>query len=148
MGAYIWLIIMGLLLVVELMVPGLVSIWFAGGALLAYLVSLVDQNVAVQTVVFVLSSVILLAATRPLAKKYLNHRVEKTNKDSIPGRKAVVTETVDNLKATGRVMLDGMSWMARSAQEDEAIPEGEEVLVDRIEGARCIVKRLDKGEEQ
>ena len=91
--------------------------------------------------VFVLVSVVLLLLTRPLAKKYINERAAKTNKDTIPGRTAIVTEEVNNLAATGRVTIDGLPWTARAATEEEIIPVGEEVVVEKIEGVKCIVKR-------
>ena len=141
MPGYIWLIIMAVMVVVEISAPGLVSIWFAAGALAAYVASLLGAGTAVQVMVFVLVSVVLLLLTRPLAKKFINVRAAKTNKDTIPGRAAIVTEEVNNLAATGHVMIDGLPWTARTENETEVILVGEEVVVERIEGVKCIVKR-------
>lgn len=141
MPSFIWLIIMAVMIVVEISAPGLVSIWFAAGALAAYISSLLGAGTAVQVMVFVLVSIVLLLLTRPLAQKYINTRAPKTNKDRIPGRTAIVTEEVNNLAATGSVMIDGLPWTARSAKEEEVIPVGEEVVVEKIEGVKCIVKR-------
>lgn len=141
MPSYIWLIVMAVMIVVEISAPGLVSIWFAAGALAAYVAALLGGGTAVQVMVFVLVSVVLLLLTRPLAKKYINERAAKTNKDTIPGRTAIVTEEVNNLAATGRVTIDGLPWTARAATEEEIIPVGEEVVVEKIEGVKCIVKR-------
>ena len=141
MPSYIWLIVMAVMIVVEISAPGLVSIWFAAGALAAYVAALLGGGTAVQVMVFVLISVVLLLLTRPLAKKYINERAAKTNKDTIPGRTAIVTEEVNNLAATGRVTIDGLPWTARAAAEEEIIPVGEEVVVEKIEGVKCIVKR-------
>ena len=141
MQSYIWLIIMAVMIVVEVSVPGLVSIWFAIGALAAYISALLGASLAIQVMVFVLASVVLLLLTRPLAQKYINKRAVKTNKDTIPGRSAIVTEEVNNLAATGKVTIDGLPWTARTAADEEIIPVGEEVVIDRIEGVKCIVKR-------
>ena len=141
MPSYIWLIVMAVMIVVEISAPGLISIWFAAGALAAYVAALLGGGTAVQVMVFVLVSVVLLLLTRPLAKKYINERAAKTNKDTIPGRTAIVTEEVNNLAATGRVTIDGLPWTARAAAEEEIIPVGEEVVVEKIEGVKCIVKR-------
>ena len=137
MGNYVWLIIMIIMILVEISVPGLVSIWFAVGALAAYVSALCGAVTAVQVMVFVLVSLVLLFLTRPLAQKYINRRALKTNKDAIPGRKAVVTEEI----ATGKVTIDGLPWTARTASDEEVIPAGEEVVVEKIEGVKCIVKR-------
>ena len=141
MPSYIWLIIMAVMILVEISAPGLVSIWFAAGALAAYIASLLGGNTVIQVMVFVLVSVVLLLLTRPLAKKYINERAAKTNKDTIPGRTAIVSEEINNLTATGRVIIDGLPWTARAAAPEEIIPAGEEVVVEKIEGVKCIVKR-------
>ena len=139
--SYIWLIVMAVMIIIEISVPGLVSIWFAAGALAAYVSTLFGANTAIQVMVFVLVSLVLLFLTRPLAQKYINKRAVNTNKDTIPGRTAIVTEEVNNLAATGRVTIDGLPWTARAASEEDVIPVGEEVVVDKIEGVKCIVKR-------
>ena len=141
MPSYIWLIIMAVMIVVEISAPGLVSIWFAAGALAAYVSALLGASTAIQVMAFVLVSVVLLLLTRPLAKKFINERAAKTNKDTIPGRMAIVTEEINNLAATGHVTIDGLRWTARAASEEEIIPVGEEVVVEKIEGVKCIVKR-------
>ena len=139
--SYIWLIVMAVMIVIEISVPGLVSIWFALGALAAYVSTLFGANTAVQVMIFVLVSLVLLLLTRPLAQKYINKRAVKTNKDMIPGRTAIVTEEINNLAATGSVTIDGLPWTARTAADEEVIPVGEEVVVESIEGVKCIVKR-------
>ena len=140
MQSYIWLIVMVVMIVVEISAPGLVSIWFAAGALGAFIAAQLRAGTGIQVMVFVLVSVVLLLLTRPLAKKYINTRAARTNKDAIPGRTAIVTEEINNLEATGHVTIDGLPWTARTA-EQEIIPAGEEVVVEKIEGVKCIVKR-------
>ena len=98
MPSYIWLIVMAVMIVVEIAVPGLVSIWFAAGALVAYLAALLGAGTAVQVMIFVLVSVVLLLLTRPLAKKYINERADNTNKDTIPCRTAIVSEDFNKLE--------------------------------------------------
>ena len=141
MGILFWIVLMIVLLIIEAATYGLATIWFAAGALAAYVAALLGGGTAVQVMVFVLISVVLLLLTRPLAKKYINERAAKTNKDTIPGRTAIVTEEINNLAATGRVTIDGLPWTARAAVPEEIIPVGEEVVVEKIEGVKCIVKR-------
>lgn len=136
---FIWLIAMVVLLVIEGVVPGLVSIWFAAGALAALLVSLLGLPVWVQAVAFFVVSLVLLALTRPLAKKYVNARVTPTNADRIVGTDCVVTEEIDNLRGTGAVLADGKTWTARMDTRDGRAPKGAVVKALRIEGVRLIV---------
>ena len=136
----IWLIAMVILLVVEAMVPGLISIWFAIGALAALISALFHAPVWLQLVWFFAISILTLFLTRPFVKKYVNSRVTPTNADVVIGKDAVVTERIDNLHAQGAVMLDGKVWTARTEKEQVTVEAGETVRVLRIEGVKLIVE--------
>lgn len=136
-----WLIAFVVLLVVEGIIPGLVSIWFAAGALLALLLSLVVDAVWAQILVFLVASLLLLMLTRPLAKKYVNSRITPTNADRIVGSDCVVVEEIDNLRGTGAVSADGKVWTARMDRVDGKAPKDSIVKVVRIEGVRLIVSQ-------
>ena len=136
-----WLIAMVVLLIIEAVVPGLISIWFALGALAALISALFHAPVWLQIVWFVAVSVIALILTRPLVRKYVNGRITPTNADMVIGKDAVVTEAIDNLHARGAVLLDGKTWTARMDREDETAVTGETVRVLRIEGVKLIVEK-------
>lgn len=136
----IWLIAMVILLVVEAMVPGLISIWFAIGALAALISALFHAPVWLQLVWFFAISILTLVLTRPFVKKYVNSRVTPTNADVVIGKDAVVTERIDNLHAQGAVMLDGKVWTARTEKEQVTVEAGETVRILRIEGVKLIVE--------
>ncbi|MBO5640501.1 MAG: NfeD family protein [Oscillospiraceae bacterium] len=136
-----WLIAMVVLLVIEAVVPGLISIWFALGALAALISALFHAPIWLQIVWFVAVSVIALILTRPLVRKYVNGRITPTNADMVIGKDAVVTEAIDNLHARGAVLLDGKTWTARMDREDETAVTGETVRVLRIEGVKLIVEK-------
>jgi membrane protein implicated in regulation of membrane protease activity len=135
----VWLIAMVVLLVVEGVIPGLVSIWFAAGSLVALLLSLIGAPLWLQGTAFLIVSLALLVLTRPLAKKYVNSRTTPTNADRIIGRDCVVTEEIDNLRGTGAVSVDGKTWTARLERVDGKAPKGAVVKALRIEGVRLIV---------
>lgn len=137
-ATFIWLALIIVFAVIEGANPQLVSIWFAGGALVSMIVSFFDVSVQIQIIVFVFSSAVLLALTRPLIKKKIIVRNSKTNSDSNIGKTGIVTAKIDNYHAKGLVQLAGLSWSARSA-DDSVIPEGEFVTVVRIEGVKLIV---------
>ena len=135
----IWLVVLAILLVIEFLTLGLTTVWFAGGALVAFLVSLAGGPLWLQLLLFIAVSVVLLLFTRPLAVKYLNKDVQKTNVDSIPGQKVIVTATIDNLKAEGQVTIQGMEWTAR-AKNGNTIEKGKVVRVTAVEGVKLIVE--------
>jgi len=136
-----WLVAMVVLLAVEAAVPGLVSIWFAVGALAALLSSLFGAPLWLQLLWFVVVSVLALWLTRPLVKKYVNSRVQPTNADSLIGRDCVVTEEIDNIRGLGAVKVRGQVWTARTGSDDEKAAVGDVVRVLRIEGVKLIVKK-------
>lgn len=136
----VWLAAMIVLLIIEAIVPGLVSIWFAIGALAALISALFDAPLWLQTVWFLAVSVAALALTRPLVKKYVNGRIQPTNADALIGRDCVVTEDIDNLAGTGAVKVDGKVWTARADIESVHYHAGSVVTAVRIEGVKLIVK--------
>lgn len=141
----IWLIVLVVCLVVEIATLGLTSIWFAGGALLALVIALIGGPLWLQLLVFLVTSIVLLVFTRPIATQYFNKNRTKTNVESVAGRQAIVTETIDNLKSAGRIVADGMEWTARSL-DSSIIEEGAVVTIEKIEGVKAIVKIKKEGE--
>lgn len=136
----VWLIAMITLLVVEGLVPGLISIWFALGALAALVSALLHAPLWLQIVWFLVVSIAALALTRPLAKKYINSKTQPTNADMLIGRECVVRENIDNVLGTGAVSVDGKVWTARTECDDIKAQEGSRAVVVRIEGVKLIVK--------
>lgn len=118
----------------------LVSIWFAGGALLAWVAGIIGLGIWVQTAVFIITSALLLLLTRPLVKRLLKKRDTSTNLDRIIGKNIIVSERVDNYAPSGKAIINGVSWSLRS-DDDSVIDVGEHVTVERIEGVHLIVKR-------
>lgn len=139
--AVVWLIAMIVLLVVEAIVPGLISIWFALGALAALIAAALHAPMWLQVMWFLVVSVAALAATRPLAKKYVNGRVKPTNADMLLGKECVVTEEIDNVRGTGAVTVGGKVWTARMENDAEKASVGEVLKSVRIEGVKLIVRR-------
>lgn len=135
----IWLVILAVLIVIEIATLGLTTIWFAGGALAALVASLVGGPLWLQIALFLAVSVLLLIFTRPVAVKYMNKGVQKTNVDEVLGETGIVIQKIDNLKAEGRVMLKGMEWTARS-KDGQNIEEGKVVKVTAVEGVKLIVE--------
>lgn len=135
-----WLALMAVLLLIEIFTLGLTTIWFAAGALVAFLVALTGLNLGIQIAVFVVVSVVLLILTRPLAVKYLNSRTTKTNVEALAGKTARVTIGINNLKGEGQVVINGMEWTARSSDDTKIFKAEDYVTVVGIEGVKLIVK--------
>ncbi|MCD8328259.1 MAG: NfeD family protein [Ruminococcus sp.] len=137
---YIWAIAFVLFLILEVSTSmALISIWFSAAALITLIVSLFVDSTIAQCVIFVVVSCILLLLTRPAVKKLKRKHVE-TNAELNIGKRAIVTQEIDNEKTTGRVKLDGVDWMAIST-DSEIFKVGDAVIVDKIEGAKLYVSK-------
>ena len=127
MDAILWLAAVVVLLVIEIATLGLTTIWFAGGALIAGIAAVAGAGSIVQFVIFLIVSLILLIFTRPVAVKYLNVNRTRTNAESLIGKEAVVTQTIENLKNQGQVIVGGIEWTARTG-DDETVIEKDTVV--------------------
>lgn len=141
MDAIIWLVLMVVFLIIEGASVSMVSLWFGAGALAALIVSLIGGELWLQILVFFTVSIVLLAALRPLARKYFTPKLLKTNVDSVIGQTGTVTADIDNVTGQGQVKLASMEWTARSTSGDP-IPAGTLIRVDRIEGVKVFVSPL------
>lgn len=142
MEAFLWFGLFIVLLVIEIITLGLTTIWFAGGALVAFIASVLGMPLAGQFVLFLAVSFLMLYFTRPWAVKYVNKNRAKTNIDSLIGKTAVVQEEINNLKAQGKVILNGMEWTARGREEQSVIQKGALVEVLEINGVKLIVREM------
>lgn len=135
-----WAIAFVFFIVVEIATANaLVSIWFAFGALISMFFAIADFDFVVQLTVFVVASLILLIATRPLVRKMQGEKYH-TNFELDIGKTAVVTERIDNELGEGRVKLDGTNWAARSS-DGSVIEQGSVVTVQEVDGAKLIVAK-------
>lgn len=140
--AILWLGLVIVLLVIEIATMGLTTIWFAGGAMVAFLSTFLGAGVAMQRTIFVVLSLVLLVVTRPIAVRYMRSGHVKTNAESLIGRIAVVTTDIDNLVQSGEVILSDVSWTARSREDGCRIPAGSKVKICAIEGVKLIVEEI------
>ena len=115
MEPIMWLILLACFLVVEAITVGLTTIWFAGGALVAAIASGLGAGILTQWVLFLVISLVLLIFTRPLAVRYMNKGVPKTNVNSLIGEREVT------------------------------IPEHAIVTIEDVQGVKLIVKEGTEG---
>lgn len=137
---FIWLIISGICIIIEIMTVGFLVFWFAIGALFAMITSLFTANVLIQTAVFLISSTILLFFTRPLASKLTKDtNTINTNAYSIIGKRGVVLKDINPINGSGQIKVGTEIWSAKSLSE-KTISVGSEIEVVNIDGVKAIVK--------
>ena len=135
----LWLALIVVFVVVEIATVGLTSIWFAGGALVAWIAQMLGVNIFWQVMIFVVVSAVLLFFTRPWALKYFKPRLVKTNYETVIGENVCLTEAVDNMKGTGTAIYKGQEWMARAYEEGKTFEAGTIVSVKEIRGVSLYV---------
>lgn len=141
---YFWLALLIIFVIAECLTVGLISIWFAGGALIAMFVALAGLGTVWQITVFLVVSAFLLVITRPIAVKYINNKKEKTNYESVIGSVVKVIEKIDNLNQTGAAFADGKEWTARAIDDSVILEKDTFATVVSIEGVKLIVEPYKK----
>ena len=140
-----WLLIFIVLLVIEIGTMGLTTIWFAGGALAAFIMGIIGFGTGVQIAVFSIVSIVLLVSTRPIALKYFNKERQKTNAESLNGKQALVLEEVDTLHNKGVVEVNGQEWSAKTEEPSGVIAKNTVVTIEGIQGVKLIIKEKEEG---
>lgn len=136
---WIWLTLLGVFIVVEAATVALVCIWFIAGTAVALILALCGLPLWSQIAAFVVVSAVLLVCLRPFLKKYINAKKTDTNVDALIGKKALVTEPIDNLHGKGAISVSGNLWTARSANE-APIEKDTVVIIRKIEGVKAFVE--------
>ena len=98
----IWIGLIVIFLVIEGLTAGLVTIWFAVGALAALIAAMFHAPLWLQLVWFFVISIAAFAVTRPLVKKYINGRTQPTNADMLIGQECLVTEDIESDRSRRR----------------------------------------------
>lgn len=132
----IWLIIAGIFLIIESATTGFLVFWFSVGALIALVCSFFIESVITQTSIFLVTSTILIFATRKFCNKFLNNDAPETI-NTIVGKVGTVTVDIDPIKAVGQVKIGGESW---SATAEAPIEKGAEIIVEKVQGVKAVVK--------
>lgn len=135
-----WLIIIILLTILEAVTINLVSVWFIVSGIVSLFLSFVIDSFYIQFSIFVCLGLVLMLLTRSYLVKKLAKKKVSTNLDRVIGMEGVVTEEITKFKI-GEVKVDGKKW---SAMANEKIKVGEEVIIDKIDGVKLIVRKEEK----
>lgn len=144
----IWLIAAGVFFIAEIATTGFLIFWLGLGALLAMVTSFITDSILIQTIVFVVSSTLLILLTKPLLKKITKKdKTVVTNAFSIVGKDAIVTTTIDPKQGIGQIKVDGETWSAKCS-DDSVIEKGTEVKILAIDGVKAVVSISKKSSKK
>lgn len=134
----LWLAVALIAGIAEAATVALVSVWLAVGAVCAAVAAGIGLNSAVQCIVFLVVSLILLFLTAPMSKKFRRSAKTPTNADRLIGCEGVVIEDIDPIQGKGEVKVKGQIWSA-AARGEGFVKAGAHVTVEEISGAHLVV---------
>lgn len=138
----IWFIVAIILLFVEILTVTFGVVCFSIGALIAGILSFFTDSLIWQLTAFSVSSLIAFIFLRPFLKKLVDRSIKHTptNTEALIGRRAIVSETIDYNKNTGRISIDGDDWKAISV-DNSIIEKGNHVTILKVESVILTVKQ-------
>jgi len=136
----IWLIAAVIFAIGEMATTSFFLAPFAGGSAVATLLSSAGAGAVIEWAAFLVVSILLLAALRPIAREHQRTRAKiKTGTAALVGQTATVVERIANAEGVGCVRLDGEIWTARAFVDEETFEPGARVQVLEIRGATALV---------
>lgn len=135
MGIMFWAIVTVTMAILEIIIPGLVTIWFACAGLVLVLISEMLKNSTVEFFIFAVTALLLVIFTRPALKRWIEVRKKAYEGEG--------SETViENITEDGKyeVKFKGVLWTAVSPY---IFVKGEKVIIDGFEGNKIILKKKE-----
>ena len=141
MGSWVlWTIIAAAFTLGELHTNSFYLAPFAVGGAVAAVLAALGAGALIAVVAFVVAAILFLLLLRPLAvRRRRGVPAIRTGAAALVGQPALVLERIANREGVGTVRIGGEVWTARSYDEDEVIPVGEQVEVVEIRGATALV---------
>jgi membrane protein implicated in regulation of membrane protease activity len=140
----IWSVFIAITVIIELATADLVTIWFIVGAIGALIAALLDASELAQIITFVVLSVILLVATRPLTKRMMEKGQVRTNADRFIGMIAIVTKTVTP-NEIGEVKVENNLWRAINF-DNQSFAIDEKVIITAFHGSKVVISKLQESD--
>lgn len=145
----LWLIVMGVLLIIELLSQMMWALCLAIGCLGGLVSSLFGISVPWQVAISALLSIIAYILLVPLFQKWHALSVDKkgrearTGMDALLGRKAIVSEEITP-GHPGRVRIDGDNWQVVTDNPSDTVRRGSEVVVTGYDSIILKVRALHR----
>ena len=137
--AVIWFLIGLGLLLLELVLPGLVILFFGTGAWVTALVcAITDITLNWQIFIFLVASLLGLVLLRKYLKKRFFGRTDKEIQDQLEEFIGLKSKAVEEFKeGAGKVEFKGTRWSARC---DEPVSKGDWVMIESKDSLTLNVK--------
>ena len=143
----IWIIVAGVFFIAEIFTTGFLVFWFGLGALIVSFLSFIIPDIIIQTIIFLILSVIFIISTRPLVNKFLKTKNVQTNVFSEVGKHGIVIQELDSKKNQGQIKVKGEVWSAEELN-GKNVPVDTEVVIVKIDGVKAIVSVVQSSNNQ
>jgi membrane protein implicated in regulation of membrane protease activity len=121
---------------VEFAVTSFIFLFVGIAALVAAVLAMLTVGLPSQLVVFALLALLLPVLLRQNLVRRFSGRGVPSRTDALMGATGEVTEMIDPVRGTGRVIVNGQDWAARSSRP---VPAGAIVEVVQADGIVLVV---------
>ncbi len=143
-GILVWSLIFVIALVVEILEPQLVSIWFAAGAFMTLLVQTIFPTLfVIQILVFIVASTLALILSRPLYRQFIRQKSILTNAASMVGKDIKVLTPCDKL-TLGKGLFGDVQWTIMT-EEDTRFKTNDIATIVALKGNKAVIKQKKVG---
>lgn len=143
---WVWVLLAAFLMIAEIFTAGFFLLPFGIGAAVAALLEFVGLSVGWQWAAFVLVSALMLVVMRRYADKITHEPPVRTGVDRLVGKSGIVIEELVSHSPKGMVRIEREEWRA-DAPDNEPLPVGTRVVVDRVDGTHLIVHPIPSATE-
>lgn len=141
MWVYIYLAVTVISLIVEFVTVEVVSVWFAGGGLVALILSLFNIDWYITIPTFIVVSFLMILLFRRIVIKRLSKEDFKLNADSAIGKDFALLSDITE-EQSGTIKINGVIWNVVLSDENITAKKGEKVRVLDIKGNKFLVKKI------
>lgn len=142
-----WVIAAFFFFMLEVFIPGFIMGSIGIGCLLATVGALLHLPVWFNIVLLIVGFLVGIGMLKPLLKRMEKTNYVKTNADGLIGKIGKVIETIDLVKGTGRVHVDGDEWKAIS-QNHTVIEKDSIVEITALESIVVTVRPVQNNDEE
>lgn len=139
MWIYIWLAVTVVALVIEFITSDMISVWFAGGGIVAMILAVCGVEWYIHLPVFIVLSLTLMLVFRKMVLKYFNKGESRTNADSAIGKEFELLSDI-SFNSPGTIKINDVVWGAMTENVQDVLQKGTIVVVKGLKGNKYIVE--------
>lgn len=140
MNALFWGVAAGIFLIIEVIIPGLISIWMALASFILLFLSFVIKNSVWETIIFLILSLIFMFGTRPFVMRKINN-IKKENIDQTVNIHIIDVINVDSEIKEYTIRYKGVLWSALSS---DIFIKGDIVKIVSFNGNKANIERVSE----